>query len=89
MSPEVIPSKIASWRNTYCACGEEKRGEGEEGGRERRKGRGGKGGEEGKGGKERVESGKRESSRNKEEGWKKGGEEKEENLGTQEILPIT
>ena len=35
MFPEVIPSKIASWRNTYCACEEEREGEGGERRREK------------------------------------------------------
>ena len=58
--PEVISSKIASWRNTYCGCEEERKGEAGEGRREREKGekrekrRGWKGEEE------RVERGKSE-----------------------------
>ena len=62
MFPEVIPSKIASWRNTYCACEEEREGEG---GEERREGEVAReNGEEKmeermeKGREERVESGK-------------------------------
>ena len=54
MFPEVIPSKIASWRNTYCACEEEREEEEGEGRREKKVARE-KGEEEME---ERVESGK-------------------------------
>ena len=66
MFPEVIPSKIASWRNTYCACEEEREGEGGEGRRER--------GEEEM--EERMEKGREETVERGKKSRKKGEEGK-------------